>query len=235
MMTHERQLDLTPLYALDALTTEEARAFEAHLEECRACQDELDEHYRTMARLTPDEPAPQAVWDRIAESIEDASPSAEVTDLAEHRERRAWRWVAGLAAAAALVFAGVVLTNVLGTGPLDESTLVAAADEAASTEGSIVADFIVDDTAVAQLVLTSGGQGFVVPTGDLQPLEASQTYQLWVVNTDEQVISAGALGNNPSVSTFTWTGDVAGFALTREVAGGVVSSAGDVVSVIQGL
>jgi hypothetical protein len=47
------------------------------------------------------------------------------------------------------------------------------------------------------------------------------------------VISAGVLGNNPEPATFTWTGDVSGFALTREVAGGVISSAGDVVSVIE--
>jgi hypothetical protein len=40
------------------------------------------------------------------------------------------------------------------------------------------------------------------------------------------------LGNRPGPSTFTWTGEVTGFALTREIAGGVVSSAGDVVAVI---
>lgn len=36
-------------------------------------------------------------------------------------------------------------------------------------------------------------------------------------------------------ATFTWTGEVTGFAPTREVAGGVVSSEGDVVSVIADL
>ena len=44
---------------------------------------------------------------------------------------------------------------------------------------------------------------------------------------------AGVLGNEPVPSRFTWTDDVAGFALTREVAGGVVSSEGDVVSVVE--
>jgi hypothetical protein len=53
-----------------------------------------------------------------------------------------------------------------------------------------------------------------------------------VINDIEDVISAGVLGNEPAPATFTWTGDTTGFALTREVAGGVVSSAGDVVSVI---
>lgn len=234
-MTHDQLLDLTPLYALHALTEQESREFEKHLGDCQACQDELDQHLGTLASLVPDEPAPQAVWERITDTIDEHEPAAGITDLTQRRESNTLKWVGGLVAAAALVFVGVLLTNVLGAGPLDESTLAAAAEQAAAKDGSIVADFIVEETAVAQLVLTAEGQGFVVPTDDLEPLDTSRTYQLWVVNTDEQVISAGALGNNPSVSTFTWTGDVAGFALTREVAGGVVSSAGDVVSVIQGL
>lgn len=47
------------------------------------------------------------------------------------------------------------------------------------------------------------------------------------------MISAGVLGNDPRPERFTGTGEVAGFALTRERAGGVVSSEGDVVSVIE--
>jgi anti-sigma-K factor RskA len=109
---------------------------------------------------------------------------------------------------------------------------VAAADRIAEEPGSIVGDFVVDDAAVAQVVLSSDGQGFVIPTNDLPALEQTRTYQLWVVNDTEDVISAGVLGNSPVPATFTWTGEVTGFALTREVAGGVVSSAGDVVSVI---
>lgn len=233
-MTHDQLLELTPLYALDALTTEEARELEAHLGDCSACQAELDEYFSTMASLTPDEPAPQGVWDRIVDAIDTEEAAAPVTDLAERRSSRAWTWVTGLAAAAALVFGGLLLTNVINDSLLQESTLVSAAEEAAATADSIVADFIVNDSSVAQIILTSTGQGFVVPTDDLDPLDSSRTYQLWVINTDQQAISAGALGHDPSVSTFTWTGDVTGFALTREVAGGVVSSEGDVVSVIEG-
>lgn len=81
-------------------------------------------------------------------------------------------------------------------------------------------------------MLTSAGRGYVLPTDALDPLSTDRTYQLWVINTDADVISAGVLGADPTASSFTWTGDVSGFALTREVAGGVVSSAGDVVAVI---
>lgn len=56
--------------------------------------------------------------------------------------------------------------------------------------------------------------------------------QLWVTNDGGVVISAGVLAHRPKPATFTWTGSVSGFALTREVAGGVTASEGDVVSVI---
>jgi hypothetical protein len=56
-----------------------------------------------------------------------------------------------------------------------------------------------------------------------------------VINDTDDVISAGVLGPEPAPSTFRWSGPIAGFALTREVAEGVVSSAGDVVSVIADL
>lgn len=38
--------------------------------------------------------------------------------------------------------------------------------------------------------------------------------------------------SDPAPATFTWTDETTGFALTRVLAGGVVTSAGDVVSVI---
>jgi hypothetical protein len=110
--------------------------------------------------------------------------------------------------------------------------VVAAAEAAAEEPGSIVANFETDDGVVGQVVLTADGEGFVIPS-DLDPLEEARTYQLWVLTPDELAISAGVLGNDPSPSRFTWTGDVAGFALTREVAGGVESTAGDVVSVAE--
>jgi glucose-6-phosphate 1-dehydrogenase len=82
------------------------------------------------------------------------------------------------------------------------------------------------------VVLTSDGEGFVIPS-DLSPLDEERTYQLWVLTPDELPISAGVLGNDPAPSRFTWSGGVAGFALTREVAGDVESTAGDVVSVAE--
>jgi hypothetical protein len=110
-----------------------------------------------------------------------------------------------------------------------EEAILAAAEVAVSQPGSYIGEFIVDEMSVARVILTASGQGFFVPDDRLPPLELSKTYQLWVVTSDEAVISGGVLGNDPRPSAFTWDGPVSGFALTREVAGGVPVSAGDVV------
>ena len=225
--------ELAPLYALDALEGKEQHDFEAHLETCPECQESLDEYQTVATNLVHDERASDETWERISAAISTEGESASnVVEMPPARNTRTWQWIAGLAAAAALVFGALLAFDGLQADQLGGDDIVAAADRVAGESGALVADFLVDDVSVAQIVLSDDGRGFVIPTDDLAPLDEERTYQLWVVNDTEDVISAGVLGNDPDPATFTWTGDVAGFALTREVAGGVVSSEGDVVSVI---
>lgn len=233
MTLHERMEDLVALYALDALEGDERSSFEAHLEGCSDCQLSLGEYQAITSGLVPDEPASEATWQRISDSI-DAEPEASVTHLHTRSKAPAgWKWLAGIAAAAAVSLAGILAVQLMGAGQLTDESIVAAAEEVAAESNSINADFLVDDVAVASVVLSSDGRGFVLPEDSLVPLDPDRTYQLWVINGEGDVISAGVLGAAPTAAAFTWTGEVSGFALTREVAGGVVSSAGDVVSVIQ--
>ena len=224
-------LELAPLYALDALGEEETASFEAHHPTCPECQEAVAGYRGVAASLVADEPASELTWQRIRKAIgadrSDARPGPGVS--------RAWQWVAGIAAAAAIALGAILAVDLTGPDQLTPDAIVAAADDAAGEPGSFVGDFLVDDVAVATVVLADDGRGFVIPTDELVEIEGIRTYQLWVINDTEDVISAGVLGNDPMPSTFTWTGDVSGFALTREVAGGVVSSEGDVVSVISGV
>ena len=91
--------DLTAAYALDALSPDEAEAYERHLsrcEECRAQLAELNESAATLA-FGAVAPAPPA---RLRASILDAA-AAERTNVVPLRQRR---WVGrGLAVAAAAV------------------------------------------------------------------------------------------------------------------------------------
>ena len=219
------------LYALDALDGQELIDFETHLETCAICQADLDEYRAVASSLVRDEAASDETWDRIHTTIQnEAHHSAPEPMTTPNR----WGWVA-VAASVALVLGGLLGWQLAADGDGGPNSIVVAAEQAATDPESIVADFLVDDVAVAEVVLTADGRGYVIPTDELVGLEVDRTYQLWVINNAEDVISAGVLGAQPAPATFTWTGDVSGFALTREVAGGVVSSAGDVVSVITDL
>ena len=235
MTDHRRIEELLPIYVLGAVTPRETAAVQSHLDRCNRCSDELGTLLEAASALEGDRTPPAGVWERIAEEIDDGRAIATVTDLTERRIGRGLSLLAGVAAAAALVFVGFFLARLTDVDPLGEQAVLAAAENAARQEGAIVAEFLADETPIAELVLTADGKGFVIPNENLPSLDASRTYQLWVINTDEAVISAGVLGSDPAPAPFTWTGDVAGLALTREVSGGVVSSEGDVVSVVTDL
>lgn len=236
-MSNHEAMDLrAALYALDALEGTELAEFEGHLGLCEVCGEEVARYQTVAANLVHDDAASDETWHRISVAIGTGDDKiADVVPL--HRPRRndstPWKWVASVAAAAAFLFGGFLVAQLLTGSELTSENVTAAADRAAEEPGSIVSDFIVDGVTVAQLVLGEDGRGYVIPTEELAALDAARTYQLWVINDTADVISAGVLGADPGPATFTWTGDVSGFALTREVAGGVVSSAGDVVSVIE--
>jgi anti-sigma-K factor RskA len=232
-MDHEQMLELVPLYALDALEGDELQEFEVHLDACAECAAELALQRTAVAALVPDGPAPSHVWDRIVLEIGAPAP-AEVVSLDDRRDGSGrYRWMALVAAVAALIFGAVAIFQAIQvddlTGP---EGVIAAAEDAAGQPGAIVAEFESADGVVAQVVLSPDGEGYLLPD-NMAALGDDRTYQLWVLTPDEEAISAGVLGNEPLPARFTWNGDVAGFALTREVAGGVVSSAGDVVSVVE--
>lgn len=225
MMTHSEMTDLVELYALDALEVHEAIRFEAHLSGCETCQVHLADARTVTAALVADSAPPSHVWDRILADIEPSH--ATVTELP--RRRGLFLALSAVAAALAITLGGVVIA---GNSLSPEQAIVSAAEDAAAQSDSTVTAFVVDDVTVAEVVLTKQGIGYVLPTQDLADLDESRTYQLWVINEEGSVISGGVLGNAPQASSFTWTDGVSGFALTREIAGGVAASEGDVVAVV---
>jgi anti-sigma-K factor RskA len=225
--------DLVGAYAVDALDDQEREAYETHLADCGQCTAELARlrEAATVIATSASMAPPPELKERVMAEIR--SEPAPVVQVESRRSR--WKGWAPLAVAAlvALVLGVVAVVQTIARNDLSgPSGVVAAAEAAADQPGSIVADFETEDGVVGQVVLTAEGEGFVIPS-DLDPLDEARTYQLWVVTPDEQIISAGVLGSDPAPSRFTWSGEVAGFALSREVAGGVESTAGDVVSVAE--
>lgn len=227
MMLHDRLIEMVDLYALDALPADEQTQLERHMEGCLSCDAELTAAMTVTAALIPDSEPPNHVWDRIVTELDSMDPGPVAL-----RRSRSLRWTTITTIAAALMIA---VAGLLVTASDRVETVAAAAEKARAETGSVVASFVVGEETLAEVILTSEGQGYVLPTEGMESLDASRTYQLWAITPDELVISAAVLGNSPGPSTFTWRGEISGFALTREVAGGVPVSAGDVVSVVTGL
>ena len=220
--------------AINGLPADEAEAFDAliardeylsaHLDQFRHVADELAEGLPTVS------PAPSPViWERIAHELrfgQETAPERDQSNVVPLRKRGRNLLLTAASVAAALVI-GVAAGSALTDSTTDmRQTAVAAAAEAGSTSIEM-ANPATSDLA-ASAVLTADGTGYLVAEA-LPALSADRTYQLWVI-VDDQVISAGLLGNNPDVVQFRAEGNVVGMAISDEVAGGVVVSENDPVA-----
>jgi len=244
--------ELIGAYALDAVDADEREVVEQHLAVCARCRAELADAREVAALLAYDGAlAPDDLWDRIVADIDDAPPAMRLElavpdDAGAHerrpvplderrRDRQTRRWyvaVAGVAAAAALVLGVVVVRqDDQASSPVALSDL---ADEARATPGATTATLRPPDGGAgpeATAVVTPDGRGFL-DTSALPALPSDRTYQLWGVVGD-QVISLGVLGAAPDVTAFQVddAARVSAYAVTDEVAGGVVSSSNPAVVV----
>jgi len=218
-------------YALDALSLEESRRVEAALSAdptLRAAADPLLAVAAALAEGATDETdrLPAGLWGRIAAATAPLRPARTASRVS------AWqRWlgaaVASTAVAAALILAFVAVRQHGRILDFEQSPLAAAAEAARDAAGSRVVSL--SGEVSAEIVLAADGTGYLL-TPRAPELPAEETYQLWAIVGD-RVISAGVLGPSPAVSAFHVSGEVAGFALTIETAGGVVSSEQDPVAV----
>ena len=199
---------------------------------------------RLAAKL--DQPDGDTLGRTVAPSAVGAT-SADGVVVPLDRARRRTRLVAaaaGLVAAAAAVVALVfgVQVNHLHSqvNALQASPQLSAAERAALGAQGTRTIQLSDPThptshdTPASIVLTSAGTGFLVNdrTGGLTPLPSDRTYQLWAV-VGSRTISLGLLGSHPGIVPFSVAGSttVSAFAITDEVAGGVVTTRNQPVAV----
>jgi anti-sigma-K factor RskA len=137
-------------------------------------------------------------------------------------ERPAARWRQGRVLAAAAAVAVVVgLGAVLLDLPGDDSGPVVAelaAEAAADPDSTLVTLSSATGEPAARVVLTDDAD-FVL-FDDLPALDTDRTYQLWRTDQD-QPVSLGVLGDGAGgAARVSLPGDVGGFAISREPAGG---------------
>jgi hypothetical protein len=248
--SHQEIQELLGAFALDAVDGTERDVIEAHLAGCPRCRAEVEGHRETAALLAHSgERAPEGVWDRISEALDEAPPALDLTritpgdELAERRRTAAGKHgavpraislrvaAATMAVAAAIMlFLGVALGR-CDTGRLDSiegqlramgrySVANAAYAALADPQAEQVNLASADGKATAKVVRLPDGTGYLVPTEGLTRLPSGRVYQLWAVRSDAK-ISLGVIGQDPEVSAFRMNGPVLAYAITEEAAGGV--------------
>jgi hypothetical protein len=243
--THQDIQDLLGAFALDAVDDDERDVIEAHLAGCPRCRAEVQGHRETAALLAHSgERAPEGVWDRIAEALDEAPPALDLTritppadQLSERRAAKAAPRAISLRVAAATMAVAAAATLFLGVaiGRNDNANLERLEQLARDMEKGVVhnAAFAAlsnpqaeqvqlasaDGKPMAKIVRLPDGTGYLVPTNLARP-PAGRVYQLWAVRSDAK-ISLGVFGDNPEVAAFRMTGPVVAFAVTEETSGGV--------------
>lgn len=209
-------------FALDALDPHERSRFEAHLDQCAECRQELAGFHATATRLAEAEsdPPPPALRDRLlAEIATTAQERPVVTSIAQHgRLRRALPRVA--VAASFLVAATAV------GGYLNERDR--AEDLRADTQ-RIGAVMVADDATMLAGEVRTGGSMRVVASPshdaavvmgtDLKELDPDHVYQVWAMH-DGVPRSLGVLGRGAGMMFAKAISGADEFAVTVEPDGG---------------
>jgi anti-sigma factor RsiW len=172
--------ELTAGYALDALDPAEREAFEAHLEGCEPCRQELASFWEVTGGLAvaADGPAPSPA---LRERILDAARAEQQNVVPISSRRRVSPVLASVTAIAAAVAIGLGIYAVSLNNDLDSTRAALTAQENAAT---VLAD--PDATTVAlqsgsgRLVVAGDGDAVLV-LDDLEAAPAGKTYQAWVV------------------------------------------------------
>jgi anti-sigma-K factor RskA len=169
--------NLTAAYALDALDSEEAREYEAHLSHCDQCRSELASLSETATALAyaAEAPAPPpGLRSRILQQAR--SERSNVVPLRP-------RWsipVAAVAAVAACAAIGLGIWAALLSSKLDRrNDALAAQQRVAAILAEPASRHIGFENGRGTLVVTPMGEGVLV-LRRLQPAPAGKTYEAWV-------------------------------------------------------
>lgn len=190
---------LTGAYAVDALPVDERRLFEAHLDVCEPCRQEVVELQATAARLGAAESLapPPGLRDQVMAELDDVRQEPPRGRGVVVPVSRARRWSMGLlssaaaiAAIAAIALSVVVLDLNDRLEGLEADTQVA--DVIAAPDAQVV-EVATEGPETARVVLsTTRGEAVVLVDGMAGPPEGRQLV-LWLIDGEGAAAPAGTL------------------------------------------
>jgi anti-sigma-K factor RskA len=211
---------LSGAYAVDALDDAERAEFEKHLATCASCRAEVDdlrEAAGMLAELTSAAPPPE-LRDAVLADIHTVRPLAPRTPAGAPARRR--RWLAGIAAAAAVA--------VLGAGaavwhPWQQSSpTVTLVDRVIDAPDVQRVDGDVAGGGSVSVYRSIALDRAVVVTHRLPAAPAGRTYELWLQDARGAMHPAGLLagGRDIRMALRGDAGAAVGAGVTVEPAGG---------------
>ena len=220
---------LVGAYAVDALDDLERAAFERHLAECPACQQEvagLQEAAGLLGALSTTAPPP-SLRDRVLADITTVrplppavEPPADVTGAHAPGGRSRFRPRLLVAAAAALIALGGAVTIAQPWEDESSQTQLTAAERVAAAEDAETFTKTLDNGAEATLVRSRSLNEAVLVTNDMPDAPDGSVYELWLVH-DDQMVPAGLMtGGDHEIVLEGDPATANGFGITVEPDGG---------------
>ena len=234
---NEEVSELLDLYVVGALDDNEISEVKSILSVSPSAKNYIDEQRALLSRFEEDTPSNPILFDSIKKEL---SKSNKVTNISTERRtdpasKPKYSYLAIAASFVAIVVSlSLVLLNTNSSNdntaskPMDMKKEMAAFTKQDSTQVMS----LTNDKSDLKVELAMNKNGQVMLDGrNLGKLSPTETYQLWAIVGDSQngedaikIVSASVLGNNPNISMTHVDGDIKGFAITKEVSGGVTSS-----------
>jgi len=207
-MSHEKQFDLCPIYALGALDGEDLREFEAHLETgCQLCDQEIREHSERLALIPqalPNISPSKDLKSRLMTKLDEEAKSRGVVEFkpvtkvppARARQRRSWLpWACAVAAGIALMVSLTRMSN-LNRGLAEQHERLNQQLE----QLKVLQKLLSEEKEVTQFISTPGVRITPLAGTDQSPQAAGKI--LWSPQEKKALFYAAKLPAAPNGKTY---------------------------------
>jgi anti-sigma-K factor RskA len=180
MKDHQEILDTIPAYALGILEPEEAEQLSAHIASCAQCQAELNAQQETVGHLAyavPDHAPPSRLKDQIMDHIQPSEQDAPGSGVPWWRQLFGRRPFLSLAAAGLIVLLAV--GNILLWNQVQALRSLSFEVISLSSTASM-------PQAKGLIIVSADGRYGTLVTSDMEPLDETQQYQLWLIKDGER-------------------------------------------------